>query len=75
MTKPVKAVTPRSAESPAVSEPESLDELRGDCARMAERWKTGRRSGPAPGRASDLHGIEVPEKSAKLVDGMSEYGD
>lgn len=75
MTKPVKAVTPRAAASPAVSDPESLDELRGDCARMAGRWQTGHRSAPAPGRAADLHGIKVPEKSTELVDGMSEYGD
>lgn len=75
MTKPVKAVTPRVATSPAVSEPESLDELRGDCARMAGRWKAGHRSAPAPGGASDLHGVEVPERSAELVDKMSEYGD
>ncbi|MFE0377709.1 hypothetical protein ACFW1M_19460 [Streptomyces inhibens] len=75
MTKPVKAVTSRTAGSPAVSDPESLDELRGDCARMAGHWKAGRRTAPAPGRASDLHGIKVPATSAALVDGMSEYGD
>jgi hypothetical protein len=63
MTKPVKAVTPRVAASPAESEPESLDELRGDCARMAGRWKAGRRAAPAP------------ERSAEIVDKMSDYGD
>lgn len=75
MTKPVKAVTPREGVSPAAQDPESLDQLRGDCARMADRWTSGQRSAPAPGRAADLHGVEVPSRSAALVDGMSEYGD
>ncbi|WP_077192234.1 hypothetical protein [Streptomyces lydicus] len=75
MTKPVKAVTPRVTPSHAATEPESLDELRGDCARMSGRWKTGRHPAPAPGRAADLHGVEVPARSAALVEGMSEYGD
>ncbi|MEU9119205.1 hypothetical protein AB0C96_04985 [Streptomyces sp. NPDC048506] len=79
MTKPVKAVTPRGTASPAATEPaaepESLDELRGDCARMAGRWKAGRGPAPTPGRASDLHGVKVPATSAELLDGMSEYGD
>ncbi|MEU8787732.1 hypothetical protein [Streptomyces sp. NPDC048637] len=75
MTKPVKAVTPRLGASPAPQDPESLDELRGDCARMAGRWKAGRPSSPEPGRAADLHGVKVPSSSAALVDGMSEYGD
>ncbi|MFI2262080.1 hypothetical protein OHU45_27590 [Streptomyces tubercidicus] len=75
MTKPVKAVTSRHGASHAPQDPESLDELRGDCARMAGRWKAGRHSAPAAGRAADLHGIKVPSSSAALVDGMSEYGD
>ncbi|MEV0369403.1 hypothetical protein AB0I10_06220 [Streptomyces sp. NPDC050636] len=73
MTKPVKAVTPDR--DSAAADPESLDQLRGDCARMAPRWKAGRPDAPEPGRAADLHGVEVPEKSAALIDGMSEYGD
>ncbi|MGW7579432.1 hypothetical protein [Streptomyces sp. NPDC054765] len=75
MTKPVKAVTSREGAPPAAQDPESLDELRGDCARMAGRWRAGRQSAPPPGRAADLHGIKVPSASAALVDGMSEYGD
>ncbi|MFJ6791760.1 hypothetical protein [Streptomyces angustmyceticus] len=75
MTKPVKAVTPRKSHSPTAQDPESLDELRGDCARMAGRFRTGRRPAPPAGRAADLHGIEVPSRSAALVDGMSQYGD
>lgn len=75
MTKPVKAVTPSPDPSPARQDPESLDELRGDCARMKGRWHAGRRPAPAPGRAVDLHGVKVPSSSAALVEGMSEYGD
>lgn len=75
MTKPVKAVTPSPDASPARQDPESLDELRGDCARMKGHWSTGQSPAPAPGRAADLHGVKVPSSSAALVDGMSEYGD
>ncbi|MFH8572246.1 hypothetical protein [Streptomyces sp. NPDC017993] len=74
MTNDVKAVTSRSR-AVSTGDPESLDQLRGDCARMAPHWKAGRRSTPAPAGASDLHGIKVSAASAALVDGMSEYGD
>ncbi|MBB5933415.1 hypothetical protein [Streptomyces zagrosensis] len=58
------------------AEPESLDELRADCARMASRWTThhGGTAGPPVGPAQ-IHGVRVPSASAHLVDGMSEYGD
>lgn len=71
-------------------EPESLAQLRGDCARMAPQWRTGAgaRAGtgtatgtggqvPAAGdaSASASHGVWVPSRSARLLDGMSEYGD
>ncbi|KPC60618.1 hypothetical protein [Streptomyces chattanoogensis] len=76
MTKPVKAVTPSAVHSAsATADPESLDQLRGDCARMAQRFASGRSGAPDPGKPSDLHGITVPAKSAALVDGMPEYGD
>ncbi|MFI9049671.1 hypothetical protein [Streptomyces sp. NPDC053427] len=76
MTKPVKAVTPSAVHSAsATADPESLDQLRGDCARMAPRFTAARSGAPAPGKASDLHGVRVPARSAALVDGMSEYGD
>jgi hypothetical protein len=42
---------------------------------MAPRWRAGRSAAPAPGRAAELRGVEVPAASAALVDGMSEYGD
>jgi hypothetical protein len=61
-------------------EPASLAELRGDCARMSSRW-----SGPADaGSAREIPvgtgrerppGVHVPERSARLLDGMSDYGD
>lgn len=66
---------------PSAPEPESLDELRGDCARMADRWtgahkedgkKDSRKDSVSPAM---LHGVTVPQRSAKLLDGMSDYGD
>ncbi|MEV0282020.1 hypothetical protein AB0I22_37365 [Streptomyces sp. NPDC050610] len=69
MPNPVKPVT-----FPA-GEPESLDELRGDCARMAPQWATPTAAAPVPVPLTRIRGITVPPASARLVDGMSEYGD
>ncbi|ARZ70494.1 hypothetical protein SMD11_4901 [Streptomyces albireticuli] len=71
MPNPVKDVTFTE------SEPESLEELRRLCARMAPHWAG---SGPvpavpAPVPPSRIHGVSVPPASARLLDGMSEYGD
>ncbi|MEU9758528.1 hypothetical protein AB0D98_01670 [Streptomyces sp. NPDC047987] len=57
------------------SEISSLSELRGDCARMAPHWVARRK--PAPDRVPPerIHGVTVPAASARLVDGMSAYGD
>ncbi|MFI9200737.1 hypothetical protein [Streptomyces sp. NPDC053048] len=72
MPKTVKDVTP-------ATDPESLAELRRDCARMAPHWP--RPSGAAahvpavPTPLSLIHGVSVPARSARLLDGMSEYGD
>ncbi|MFC4497543.1 hypothetical protein ACFPA8_25775 [Streptomyces ovatisporus] len=79
------------------AEPESMDELRSDCARMAPHW-TGpispsatpswgashpaRRVGQASsagrngtaGSYGTPQGVRVPASSARLLDGMSEYG-
>ncbi|MEW2291519.1 hypothetical protein ABZ719_02270 [Streptomyces sp. NPDC006743] len=56
-----------------------LASLRGDCARMAPRWSApGRKSGPkGPGAVSParIHGVSVPDSSARLLESMSEYGD
>ncbi|MEU4211394.1 hypothetical protein AB0F13_15590 [Streptomyces sp. NPDC026206] len=74
MPKTVKDVT-------VSTDPESLDELRRDCARMAPHWTgpAGEPAGePAGGGRTPLsliHGVTVPARSARLLDGMSEYGD
>jgi hypothetical protein len=69
----------------ATAEPESMDQLRCDCARMAPHWSspnspsatlssplTGRPLSRAPHEA--LHGVRVPAASARLLESMSEYG-
>ncbi|MET9291801.1 hypothetical protein [Streptomyces sp. NPDC003077] len=79
MTRPVKPVTPLSlavyatgADAPA--EWDSMDQVRGDCARMVPHWRSEHRTPPAPGSASELHGISVPAACTALLDGTSEYG-
>jgi len=62
---------------PVAAEPESMDELRSDCARMASHWAEAA-AGPPPAEhvsPSRIQGVEVPPASAHLLDGMSEYGD
>ncbi|WP_330176200.1 hypothetical protein OG875_23480 [Streptomyces sp. NBC_01498] len=52
----------------------SLAELRGDSARIAPHWvRPAAESVPVP--PSLIHGVTVPAASARLLDGMSEYGD
>ncbi|HWM35983.1 MAG TPA: hypothetical protein VNS49_02545 [Streptomyces sp.] len=69
----------------AAAEPESMDELRGDCARMAPHWSapffpSAAHRAPAavrPGEPASheaLRGVRVPAASARLLEGMSEYG-
>ncbi|QHY95116.1 hypothetical protein SSPS47_08270 [Streptomyces sp. S4.7] len=53
----------------------SLAELRGDCARMAPHWVRPATAAPVPVPPSLIHGVTVPSASARLIDGMSEYGD
>ncbi|WP_156721917.1 hypothetical protein [Streptomyces apocyni] len=53
----------------------SLEQLRGDCARMAPHWTAPARTAPAPVPPSLIHGIVVPPHSAKLLDSLSDYGD
>ncbi|AZQ71238.1 MULTISPECIES: hypothetical protein [Streptomyces] len=75
MPKTVKDVTPHVS----APDPESLAGLREDCARMARDWtvppasRETRRVGRTP--ISLIHGVSVPARSARLLDGMSEYGD
>ncbi|MDQ0990446.1 hypothetical protein [Streptomyces sp. V3I7] len=52
-----------------------LASLRGDCARMARHWTTPKRAASRPVPPSLIHGVDVPAKSARLLDAMSEYGD
>lgn len=74
MTKP-----PHSAPSTKhAPEPESMDDLRQDCARMSARWtstESAQAKDAEPATASLLHGVRVPDRSARLLDGMSDYGD
>ena len=59
------------------AEHESMEQLLGDCARMVPHW-TAPHPAPeerSPVRPASLHGVSVPVRSARLLDGMSEYGD
>jgi hypothetical protein len=57
-------------------EPESLDQLRGDCARMAPHWPAAKAAPAAPQPAAGpSRGVQVPAASARLVAGMADYGD
>ncbi|MBA0050261.1 hypothetical protein E0L36_04910 [Streptomyces sp. AJS327] len=65
------------------AEPESLAQLRGDCARMAPYWPAARAAtgsqcaarSHAPARPPSLRGVRVPPGTARMLEGMSEYGD
>ncbi|WP_020115842.1 hypothetical protein [Streptomyces canus] len=52
-----------------------LASLRGDCARMAPHWTVPDRIVARPVSPSLIHGVKVPEGSARLLEAMSEYGD
>ncbi|MBH5334461.1 hypothetical protein IHE55_06440 [Streptomyces pactum] len=55
---------------------ESLAQLRGDCARMAPHWSAPAAApAPSPVPPSLIRGVSVPDRSAHLLDAMSEYGD
>ncbi|QLJ00803.1 hypothetical protein HZZ00_07230 [Streptomyces sp. NEAU-sy36] len=67
---------PATTEPPAPGDLEGgLDSLRGDCARMARRWPAPARAESRPVSPSRIHRVAVPERSARLLDGMSDYGD
>ncbi|MFE6776187.1 hypothetical protein [Streptomyces sp. NPDC057702] len=58
------------------TEPESFDELRADCARMAPRWTIHGSARLAPPVApAQIRGVRVPSASAHLVAGMPDYGN
>ncbi|MFF1375507.1 hypothetical protein [Streptomyces sp. NPDC058308] len=54
---------------------ESMESLRGDCARMVPHWAVPAAAAAAPVPPSLIHGVTVPPASARLIDGMSAYGD
>ncbi|MEU4995201.1 hypothetical protein [Streptomyces sp. NPDC021622] len=70
-------VTARPVELPSetLETLESLETLRGDCARMAPHWVAPAAATAAPVSPALIHGVTVPTASARLIDGMSEYGD
>ncbi|MFH8465811.1 hypothetical protein [Streptomyces sp. NPDC017991] len=52
-----------------------LAELRGDCARMVPHWEAPARITARPVSPALILGVTVPPASARLLDGMSDYGD
>ncbi|MFD0414514.1 hypothetical protein [Streptomyces sp. NPDC127108] len=74
------AVTPKysvpqhSAEAVEVSRAETLETLRGDCARMAPHWVVPAVAA-APVPPSLIHGVTVPAASARVIDRMPDYGN
>jgi hypothetical protein len=71
----MSSVPPVVLPSSPLAEPESLEQLIGDCRRMARHWQAPARRSAAPVAPSGLHGITVPPASAHVVDVMAEYGD
>ncbi|GGR72829.1 hypothetical protein GCM10010269_09820 [Streptomyces humidus] len=61
---------PRSAEFDG-----GLASLRGDCARMAPHWAAPEKILSRPVSPSLIHGVNVPERSARLLEAMPEYGN
>ncbi|QHC29114.1 MULTISPECIES: hypothetical protein [unclassified Streptomyces] len=62
--------------SPAPGDLEGgLGTLRGDCARMAQRWPAPARAASRPVPPSRIHRVSVSKRSVRLLEGMSEYGD
>ncbi|MFC8964220.1 hypothetical protein [Streptomyces sp. NPDC057094] len=52
-----------------------LATLRGDCARMAGNWAAPTAVSALPVSPSLILGVTVPPTSARMLDGMSDYGD
>lgn len=55
------------------AEPESLDQLRGDCAKMAAQWSAARPAAASRAPSAAPDGIRVPTRSVHLLEGMSDY--
>ncbi|MEU2558095.1 hypothetical protein ABZ626_01925 [Streptomyces longispororuber] len=65
-----------SAAAPAVEQAaDTWETLRGACTRMVPHWAVPAGPAAAPVPPSRIHGVTVPAASARLLDGMSEYGD
>ncbi|MDQ1039162.1 hypothetical protein QFZ75_005578 [Streptomyces sp. V3I8] len=60
--------------TPGVTEG-GLAELRGDCARMVPHWEAPARITARPVSPALIHGVTVPQASARLLDAMSDYGN
>ncbi|MBZ4318804.1 hypothetical protein [Streptomyces huiliensis] len=60
----------------AASDGDTLAGLRRDCAGMLPHWRVPEalEDSAAPA-ARPLHGVSVPERTVRLLRGMSEYGD
>jgi hypothetical protein len=71
----MNSVPPVVLPSSPLAEPDSLEQLIGDCRQMARHWKAPAAQAQAVVAPAGLHGITVPAASAQFVDGMSEYGD
>lgn len=80
-------VTTADREAVTAAEPESMEQLLGDCARIIPHWTDhaggllhGWAGRPAPPPAvpaasyEALSGVRVPAASARVLEGMSEYG-
>ncbi|MFH9073266.1 hypothetical protein [Streptomyces alboflavus] len=71
---PKHSVPQHSAEAVEVPRAETLETLRGDCARMAPHWVVPAVAA-APVPPSLIHGVTVPAASARVIDRMPEYGN
>ncbi|MEU6127283.1 hypothetical protein [Streptomyces sp. NPDC047123] len=60
--------------APTTELPESMETLRGDCARMVPHWAVPAVAAAAPVPPSLIHGITVPSASARLIGEMPDYG-
>lgn len=58
-----------------LAEPDSLEQLIGDCREMAAHWRVPAATERAAVAPAGLHGITVPAASAHVVAGMAEFGD
>ncbi|MFF9812683.1 hypothetical protein [Streptomyces sp. NPDC014006] len=60
----------------APADPEGgLASLIADSARMAPHWTAPERAASRPVPPSHIHGVRVPDTSARLLEAMPDYGD